>query len=116
MNKTYTVYKGEVNNKIVYIGTTIQKPNHRFNWHKSNGKPFKFTVLSQHNTPEEMLNEEFRLIKKHKPKHNKITKRKQNFNVKLTEKELLSRKGDGEWCQSCFKRRTNKGYTKCYYC
>ena len=34
----FTVYKGLLNNKIVYIGTTIQKPEDRFRWHRNNGK------------------------------------------------------------------------------
>jgi len=116
MSRAYTVYKGEIKGRLVYIGTTIQKPSNRFRWHKNNGKPFDFTVLSQHETSEEMLEEELRLIKKHKPKYNKIRHRKQNLNVKLSKEDLDKRVGDSEWCQSCLKRRVNNGYSKCYYC
>lgn len=114
MGRTYTVYKGEVGGKLVYIGTTIQQPSARFRWHKANGKSFKFMVLSQHDTADEMLAEELRLIKLHKPKHNK--RLKQNLNVKLTPEILEGRKGSAEWCQSCLRRRVNKGYLNCYYC
>ena len=116
MSRVYSVYKGELNNQLVYIGTTVQVPSERFRWHKYNGKDFKFTVLKQFDNSEDMLNLEFELIQKHKPKFNKITKRKQNFNAKLSPDELQSRKGDKSWCQCCLKRRVNAGYTKCYYC
>lgn len=112
----FTVYKGEKNNKIVYIGTTIQSPSDRFRWHKANGKLLHFTVLSQHASKDEMLDEEFRLIKKHKPLMNKITQRRQNFNAKLSQDELDLRKDNPEWCQFCFRRRVNKGYKYCYWC
>lgn len=112
--RIYTVYKGEQGGQIVYIGTTIQEPAARFRWHKSNGKPFAFTVLSRYDNADEMLAEELRLILLHKPKHNKRIK--QNLNVRLTSDQLALRKGDSEWCQSCLKRRTSKGYTFCMYC
>lgn len=112
--RTYSVYKGEVGGQIVYIGTTIQEPAARFRWHKANGKPFNFTVLSQHPTAEEMLAEELRLIELHKPKHNK--RMKQNLNAKLSSEQLRSRQGDKLWCQSCLRRRVNKGYVHCMYC
>lgn len=112
----FTVYKGEQNGKIVYIGTTIQNPQDRFRWHKHNGKDFKFTVLKQYNTKEEMLEEEFRLITLYNPKYNKIKHRKQNLNVKLAEAELNLRKGDASWCQTCLKRHVNIGYTVCFFC
>jgi len=114
VKRVHTVYKGERGGKIVYIGTTIQVPSDRFRWHKYNGKDLQFTVLSQYDTPEEMLAEERRLIDLHKPKLNK--RLKQNFNVKLTPEQLEGRKGDAEWCQCCLKRRVNKGYSKCMYC
>lgn len=112
----YSVYKGEVNGNVVYIGTTIQVPSERFRWHKYNGKDFKFTVIKQFDNPEDMLDFEFELIQKYNPKFNKIKRRKQNFNAKLTQEDLESRKGDKSWCQSCLKRHVNAGYTKCYYC
>ncbi len=116
MSRTYSVYKGELKGKVVYIGTTIQKPSDRFRWHKHNGKNLSFTVLHQFDNEDEMLNKEFELIKDLKPRLNKITHRKQNLNVRLTPEKLSSRKGDKEWCQSCFKRRVNKGYSECMYC
>lgn len=116
MTRTYTVYKGELNGKIVYIGTTIQKPEDRFRWHKHNGKDFNFQVLEQFDNSEDMLNREFELIQQLKPKFNKITKRKQNLNVKLTPVELNKRVGRIGWCQNCLKRRTSPGYSKCMYC
>lgn len=114
MSRTFTVYKGEQNGKIVYIGTTVQEPAARFRWHKANGKPFQFTVLGQYGNAGEMLDEERRLIELHKPKYNK--RLKQNFNVKLTPEQLQARKGDTSWCQSCLKRRVNNGYATCLYC
>lgn len=113
---TYTVYKGMVKGKIVYIGTTIQNPSARFRWHKANGKPFHFQIMYQYDNEKEMLEKEFELIKKIKPRYNKITHRIQNFNKKLTSQELESRKGDNVWCQSCFKRRVNQGYKTCLFC
>lgn len=112
----FYVYKGELKGSIVYIGTTIQNPKNRFRWHRSNGKDFDFTVLYSFDNQREMLDLEFELIKIHKPKYNKITHRRQNFNVKLTEEQLAERVGDDEWCQSCLKRRANKGYKRCMYC
>lgn len=116
MGRTYSVYKGEQSGQLVYIGTTIQEPSARFRWHKSNGKPFKFTVIAQFNSAKEMLDEEYRLIQLHNPKYNKITHRKQNFNVKLTPYQLQARVGDKEWCQCCLKRRVNLGYSACLNC
>lgn len=117
MSRVFSVYKGEDRKgRIVYIGTTIQNPLDRFRWHRHNGKKFNFTVLAQFSNAQSMLDEEFRLIQLHKPMHNKITTRKQNFNVKLTPAQLAARVDDSEWCQSCLKRRVNAGYTKCNYC
>lgn len=114
--RIYSVYKGEVGGKLVYIGTTIQEPAARFRWHKANGKPFSFTVLSQHANAQEMLDEEFRLIQLHRPKFNKITERKQNFNAVLSQVDVTSRKGDASWCQCCLKRRVSAGYSRCMWC
>lgn len=114
--RTHSVYKGEVNGVIVYIGTTIQKPADRFRWHKSNGKPFKFTVVRTFDNAQEMLAEEFRLIQKHRPKYNKIVDRAQNFNGKLSADQVAERVGLAGWCQSCLKRRVNAGYKSCRFC
>ena len=112
----FNVYVGKVNGEIVYVGTTVQMPADRFRWHKSNGKDFSFEVVKQCDTEDEMLDLEFEMIKKLKPKHNKITHRKQNLNKRLDQATLDLRKGNSEWCQCCLKRRVNKGYTNCYYC
>lgn len=115
-HRNHVVYKGELKGQIVYIGTTIQKPEDRFRWHKANGKPFKFTVLAHFDTAQAMLDEEFRLIQLHKPKYNKIVHRQQNLNAKLSADQVQSRVGLAGWCQSCLKRRVNAGYTVCRYC
>ena len=116
MDAKFTVYKGEQAGRLVYIGTTTQEPAARFRWHKANGKPLDFTVLNQFDTAEEMLDEEFRLITKHRPKLNTIKHRKQNLNVKLTPQVLAERKDDPQWCQCCMRRRVNAGYSTCYRC
>ncbi|MGI4991030.1 GIY-YIG nuclease family protein (plasmid) [Halobacteriovorax sp. GFR7] len=100
---------------LVYIGTTIQRPEDRFRWHKSNGKPLRFVVQHNYATTDEMLDAEIHLINKHKPALNKKTKR-HNDNRKLKEGVKESRVGVTGWCQACLKRRVNKGYTKCYWC
>ena len=115
-NRTYSVYKGELQGTVVYIGTTIQKPSDRFRWHKHNGKNLTFTVLHQFDNPEDMLIKEYDLIKSLSPRLNKITHRKQNLNVRLDAAAIDSRRGDKEWCQSCMKRRVNKGYKTCMWC
>ena len=114
--RDHVVYKGELKGQIVYIGTTIQKPEDRFRWHKANGKPVKFTVLAHFDTAQAMLDEEFRLIQLHKPKYNKIVHRQQNLNAKLSSEQVAERVGLTGWCQSCLKRRVNVGYTVCRYC
>jgi len=112
----FNVYFGRVDGIIVYVGTTVQMPADRFRWHKANGKNLAFEVVKQCDTEDEMLDLEFELIKQHKPKLNKITHRRQNLNVRLTQVTLDARKGNTEWCQSCLKRRVNRGYKNCYYC
>ena len=112
----FTVYKGLLDNKVVYIGTTIQKPEDRFRWHRSNGKRFQFEIIQQFENEKDMLDLEFKLIKKLHPKYNKITHRRQNLNKKLTAEELQLRIGDSSWCQKCLKRHVNPGYKFCKYC
>ena len=114
--KGFYVYQGLVNGDLVYIGTTTQKPADRFRWHKANKKPFDFEIVAICGNAEEMLDLEWELIRTHKPKHNKITGRRQNLNIKLSEEELAARVGDKTWCQSCLRRRVNKGYDKCSRC
>ena len=119
MNKKgFYVYEGrdKITKQLVYIGTTIQKPNARFRWHKSNGKDLDFSLLNNCSNANEMLELEFRLIEIHKPKLNKIYNRIQNLNKKLEPQILSERKGDAEWCQGCLKRRVNKGYKFCNHC
>src|SRR5574343_537991 len=116
VGRVFTVYKGELGGKIVYIGTTIQIPEDRFRWHKYNGKDFRFTVLHQFDNEKEMLDKEYELIKLYNPRYNKIKHRKQNLNVKLTQEELNKRIGDKNWCQKFLKRQVNSGYKYCYYC
>lgn len=116
--KGFYVYKGlsKSTGGLLYIGTTIQIPSDRFRWHKANGKNLTFVVVKVCENESEMLDLEHLLIQKYKPRLNKITNRKQNFNKKLTAEALELRVGDSQWCQSCLKRRVNKGYSKCYYC
>ncbi len=115
--KGFYVYKGlSQSGKLKYIGTTIQIPTERFRWHKYNGKDLVFSVIKICENQTEMLDLEYKLIRKYNPPLNKIKKRKQNYNVVLTQEELESRKGNDEWCQCCLKRRVNKGYKYCYYC
>lgn len=116
MSNIYSVYKGELNGELVYIGTTVQVPKDRFRWHKSNGKDLDFTVLFTYKCHKAMLAKEFELIQQLKPRMNKIVHRKQNLNVKLTAAAVQARVGVAEWCQSCLKRRVNEGYTKCRWC
>lgn len=103
--------------EIVYIGTTTQIPNRRFSWHKSNGKDLRFEVIKSCDNEKEMLVFELVLIQKHKPIQNKITNRVQNVPKKLDKVVLLSRKGNFEWCQKCFKRRNKYSFMKyCGHC
>jgi len=117
-SKGFYVYKGldKKTKELLYIGTTIQIPNDRFRWHKANGKNLIFEVIKICENENDMLDYEFQLIQKYKPKLNKISHRKQNLNVLLSDKELESRKGDSHWCQKCLKRHVNVGYKYCYNC
>lgn len=116
--KGFYVYKGmcKETGKLLYIGTTTQAPRDRFRWHKSNGKDFNFEIIAICNNADEMLDKEFNLIREYKPCKNKIVSRKQNDNRALSETDVNSRVGNKQWCQSCLKRRVNRGYKKCYYC
>lgn len=116
MTRVYTVYKGERGGKLVYIGTTVQRPGDRFRWHRNNGTDLDFTILCQYDNADDMLDEEYRLIQKHKPSMNKIKHRRQNLNIKLTEAELNKRKGNNEWCQVCLKRRVKGNFLACFFC
>lgn len=114
MGRVYSVYEGrDDKDELVYIGTTVQKPSARFRWHKANGKPLRFKVLHQFDNPDKMLDKEFELIQKHKPRLNKIVNRKQNLNIKLSQQELDKRKGNKSWCQGCLKRRVRVNYKRC---
>lgn len=114
--KGYWVYFGySKKGKLLYIGTTMQKPSDRFRWHRHNGKDLKFKVVASFNCADEMLKKEVELISKHNPQMNK-KKSKHNDNRKLNEKDIASRKGDKQWCQCCLKRRVSAGYRKCMWC
>lgn len=117
-DKTCRVYVGKNSRgKIVYVGTTIQDdPRKRFYRHKHNGKKCKFKVLKECPTVEEMLQEEFRLIKELNPKLNKRVNAPQNHNRKLSLEELQSRVGQSEWCQVCLKRHIRAGRKTCSHC
>jgi hypothetical protein len=117
-SKGFYIYKGldKKTKELVYIGTTVQVPNDRFRWHKANGKDLIFEVIKICENQTDMLDLEYDLIKKYNPKLNKITNRKQNYNVALTKSEIELRKGNNEWCQKCLTRRVNSGYNFCYYC
>lgn len=116
MGRKYSVYEGRKNGALLYIGTTIQDPYDRFRWHRANGKRLDFKVLFRFDNEKEMLDKEFELIQRYKPRLNKISHRRQNLNARLTEDELKRRKGDQKWCQCCLKRRVNAGYRHCYWC
>ena len=88
----------------------------RWYYHKTHGKDLVFVEYKRFDNEKDMLDLEFELIQKHHPSCNTITSRRQNYNVALTAEELESRKGNPEWCQCCYRRRVNKGYTYCMYC
>lgn len=102
--------------KIIYVGTTIQYPLSRWFYHKQHGKNLVFKEYCRFDNENDMLDMEYELIQKYHPSCNKITKRRQNYNVVLTPEILESRKGNPEWCQCCLRRHVNKGYKYCYYC
>jgi len=64
----------------------------------------KFEVVNTCKDADEMLDIEFDLIQMHKPRMNKIMKRKQNYNAPLAASTTQARVGDKTWCQRCFKR------------
>ena len=105
----FNVYLGSRNGRVVYVGTTIQKPSDRWRWHKNNGKNLDFEIVKRCDSSDEMLELELELIKKYKPELNKITHRKQNLNKRLSQSDLDKRKGDSEWCQKCLRRRARFG-------
>lgn len=113
----FHVYTGKDKiGNVVYVGTTIQKPSDRWRWHKHNGKDLDFSLVMSFENADDMLYFEKKLIDEIKPRLNKITHRKQNFNKKLTQEQLSGRVDDSEWCQCCLKRRVSIGYKKCRYC
>ena len=114
--RTFSVYTGRKNGRVMYVGTTIQEPAASFRWHKANGKPLQFSVVATFDNADAMLDEELRLIGLHKPPLNKIMKRRQNLNVRLSPEELQARRSNSEWCQGCLRRHVNPGHTRCMYC
>jgi len=115
--REFLVYRGfDSKNIIVYIGTTVQEPETRFRYHRHKGLNLRFEVIHKFDTADEMLDKEFELITELKPKYNKITHRRQNLNIRLTNEEIKKRVGDKEWCQTCLKRRVTINYTRCKFC
>lgn len=113
----YLVYVGyDRQDRVVYVGTTAQYPLSRWFYHKTHGKDLRFVEYARYDNENDMLDKEFELIQQLKPSKNKITKRRQNFNVALSSEELEKRKGDPQWCQCCLRRHVNKGYKYCFYC
>ena len=117
----YLVYVGysrkdKERKRIIYVGTTIQYPLSRWFYHKTHGKNLVFKEYCRFDNENDMLEKEYELIQRYRPSCNKITSRKQNFNVMLSAKELESRKGNPEWCQCCLTRRVSPGYKYCYFC
>jgi len=104
----FYIIGGYNNNTLVYLGTTKQTPNRRINWLKSNGSKLDFTVISTHNTEDDMLTCYTNLTKQYNIKPHK--------NVKITNDIKMNRLGNKAWCQCCFKRKVNIGYTYCYFC
>ena len=102
--------------RIVYVGTTIQYPLSRWYYHKIHGKDLVFKEYCRFTNEQDMLDKEFELIQKYRPSCNKIKSRKQNYNVELSADELEKRKGNPEWCQCCLRRHVSAGYKYCYYC
>lgn len=115
--KGFWVYLGynKSDSKLVYVGTTMQKPSDRFRWHRHNGKDLRFEVKCNLDSAEKMFEEELRLIKKYNPTLNKKTT-KHNDNRKANAADISKRIGDECWCQKCLKRRVNKGYVFCMWC
>lgn len=112
----YNKKSKETDSKIIYVGTTTQYPLSRFVYHKLHGKDFRFEIVCRFDNEKDMLDKEFELIQKYKPRYNKRIKAPQNYNVPLSQEELDLRKGNPEWCQCCLRRRVSKGYERCYYC
>ena len=117
----YVVYfgyskKDKAHKNVVYVGTTIQLPISRWYYHSIHGKNLDFVEMYRFDNEQDMLDKEYEMIKRYRPCMNKITNRKQNLNVELSEEELNARKGDPQWCQCCLRRHVNKGYRYCFYC
>lgn len=112
--KKVVVYKGLSNGEIVHIGITTQKPEVRFRTHEKRNLIDEFVVVAELDTAEEALTLEKELILKYKPKYSKRIK--QNDNRKLSNETVEGRKNNSEWCQSCLRRRVNKGYKRCKWC
>lgn len=113
---SYVVYVGRATpgGDIVYVGSTSQKPEDRFRWHRANEKDLHFTVVAAFDNADDMVLEEQRLIDINKPVLNK--RQKAIHNAPLTQDKLESRKGDKGWCQGCLRRRVNRGYKFCMWC
>lgn len=122
--KKVVVYKGLSNGEIVHIGITTQKPEVRFRTHEKRNLIDEFVIVAEFEEANEAstlnkavdkaLELEKELILKYKPKYSKRIK--QNDNRKLSNETVEGRKNNSEWCQSCLRRRVNKGYKRCKWC
>ena len=117
----YVVYFGYSKNdkehkNIIYIGTTIQLPISRWYYHSTHGKNLDFVEKFRFDNEQDMLDKEYEMIQKYRPRMNKITSRRQNLNAELSIETLNERKGNPQWCQCCLRRHVNLGYKYCFYC
>lgn len=112
--KNFTVFAGYKNETLVYVGSTTQKPNVRFNWLKSNGKRLEFKILQQFDNVEDMLKFAQLIIDRENPKMNK--RRIAICNSPITDTIIESRYDNPEWCISCFSRRVSPDFLICYWC
>lgn len=112
----YSVYVGRqvVTGPIVYVGITMQVPERRFSWHRSNGKRLLFGVVATNLTQEEAAAKEFQLIQEHLPTLNKRGMSLPKSH--LSTEDLAARQGNKVWCQVCFRRTVGKGYKICLWC
>lgn len=114
MKRQVSVYKGFYKGEIVHIGITTQDPRTRFRTHEKRHLIDNFEVITAFDTVEEALALEKKLVLQYKPKYSKRIQ--QNDNREKTAQEIQKRKGDSEWCQQCYRRRTSRGYRICYWC
>lgn len=116
---SYSVYIGRDHAKnVAYVGITMQKPERRFSWHRSNGKLLAFEVVASGLSLEAAAKQELVLIEAYGPAMNK---RGNPYGMKLpasllSKEEKERRRSDPRWCSCCLRRRVNKGYSVCLRC